>query len=107
MIVKRHRVLYNAEEKNQSSEQEKCDNITKRTVYIHIITCYNRDSLKEFYNEGGKEMKKYVCDLCGYIYDPEEGDPENGVEAGTAWEDVPEDWVCPLCGADKDSFSEA
>ena len=40
---------------------------------------------------------KYVCDVCGYVYDPEIGDPDNGVDAGTAWEDVPEDWVCPLC----------
>ena len=57
----------------------------------------------------GKEintMKKYVCDVCGYIYDPEAGDPDNGVAAGTAWEDVPEDWVCPLCGVGKDQFSE-
>ena len=46
-------------------------------------------------------MKKYVCDLCGYIYDEAAGDPENGVAPGTKWEDVPEDWVCPLCGADK------
>ena len=50
-------------------------------------------------------MDKYVCDVCGYVYDPEVGDPDNGVEPGTAWEDVPEDWVCPLCGVGKDSFS--
>ena len=43
-------------------------------------------------------MKKYVCDVCGYIYDEEIGDPDNGVEAGTKWEDVPEDFLCPLCG---------
>mgnify|MGYP000237765945 CR=1 FL=1 len=41
-------------------------------------------------------MKKYVCDVCGYIYDEEIGDPDNGVEAGTKWEDVPEDFLCPL-----------
>lgn len=51
-------------------------------------------------------MKKYVCDLCGYIYDEAAGAPENGVAPGTKWEDVPEDWVCPLCGADKSQFSE-
>lgn len=50
-------------------------------------------------------MTKYVCDLCGYIYDPADGDPDNDVAPGTAWEDVPEDWVCPLCGAGKDDFS--
>ena len=51
-------------------------------------------------------MKHYVCTVCGYVYDPAEGDPDNGVAAGTAWEDVPEDWVCPLCGVGKDSFEE-
>ena len=49
---------------------------------------------------------KYVCDVCGYIYDPEVGDPENGVAPGTPWEEVPEDWTCPLCGVGKDQFSE-
>ena len=51
-------------------------------------------------------MKKYVCDVCGYIYDEETGDPENGIEPGTKWEDVPDDFVCPLCGVGKDQFSE-
>ena len=49
---------------------------------------------------------KYVCDICGYVYDPELGDPENGVAPGTPWEEVPEDWTCPLCGVGKDQFSE-
>lgn len=52
-------------------------------------------------------MKKYVCNVCGYIYDPAEGDSGSGVKPGTAWDDVPEDWVCPLCGAGKSEFSEA
>lgn len=51
-------------------------------------------------------MAKWVCDVCGYVYDPEVGDTDNGVAAGTAWEDVPEEWVCPLCGVGKDQFSE-
>ena len=51
-------------------------------------------------------MKNYVCDVCGFIYDEEIGDPDNGVEAGTIWEDVPEDFLCPLCGVGKDEFSE-
>ena len=46
-------------------------------------------------------MDKYVCDICGYVYDPAEGDPDNGVAPGTAWESVPESWVCPLCGVGK------
>jgi len=50
-------------------------------------------------------MNKFECP-CGYIYDPELGDPENDIEAGTPWEEVPEDWCCPVCGLDKDSFTE-
>jgi len=53
-----------------------------------------------------KNMEKYVCDVCGYVYNPEEGDPDNGVEPGTAFEDIPEDWVCPVCGAPKSEFSK-
>jgi rubredoxin len=49
-------------------------------------------------------MKKYVCVVCGYIYDPEMGDPDSGIEPGTAFEDIPDDWVCPACGADKSQF---
>ena len=52
-------------------------------------------------------MKKYVCSVCGYIYDEVAGDPDNGIAAGTKWEDVPEDFVCPLCGVGKDQFEEA
>ncbi len=49
-------------------------------------------------------MKKYKCDVCGYIYDEAEGDPEGDIPAGTKWEDLPEDWECPDCGAGKDEF---
>lgn len=51
-------------------------------------------------------MKKYVCNLCGYVYDPAEGDPDNGIASGTSFDDLPEDWTCPLCGASKEEFSE-
>jgi len=54
--------------------------------------------------EGVRNMKKYKCLMCGYIYDPDVGDPDNDVEAGTAFEDLPDDWVCPECGAGKDEF---
>ncbi len=50
-------------------------------------------------------MNKYVCDICGYVYDEALGDPDNNVAPGTKWEDVPEDWECPVCGAPKDDFS--
>jgi len=65
--------------------------------------------LKEDKEEVKKEvnkMDKYVCDVCGYIYDPEKGDPDNGIEPGTSFEDLPNDWVCPVCGAGKSSFSK-
>ena len=51
-------------------------------------------------------MKRYVCSVCGYVYDEEAGDPDNGIAPGTKWEDLPEDWVCPLCGAGKENFEE-
>ena len=47
---------------------------------------------------------KYVCSVCGYVYDEELGDPENGIEPGTKFEDLPEDYECPLCGVGKDEF---
>jgi len=50
-------------------------------------------------------MQKYVCDVCGYVYDPEAGAPDNGIEPGTAWEELPDSWECPLCGVGKDQFS--
>ena len=56
-------------------------------------------------DEKGDSMKKYVCDVCGYIYDPELGDPDGGIAPGTAFEDIPDDWVCPLCGVSKEDFS--
>jgi len=48
---------------------------------------------------------KYEC-VCGYVYDEAKGEPENGIAPGTKWEDVPEDYMCPVCGADKDVFEE-
>ena len=49
-------------------------------------------------------MKKYACLICDYIYDPELGDPDNGIAPGTAFEDLPDDWVCPDCGVGTDEF---
>ncbi len=51
-------------------------------------------------------MEKYICDVCGYVYDPEVGDPSSGVKPGTSFTDLPDDWVCPECGAQKESFSK-
>ena len=49
---------------------------------------------------------KYVCEICGYVYNPEVGDPEHGIAPGTKFEDLPEDFVCPLCLVGKEDFSE-
>jgi rubredoxin len=52
-------------------------------------------------------MDKYTCSICGYVYDPANGDPKSGVQAGTKFQDIPSSWVCPLCGASKDMFEKA
>lgn len=49
---------------------------------------------------------RYVCDICGWVYDEEKGDVENGIAPGTKWEDLSEDFVCPLCGVGKENFTE-
>jgi len=49
-------------------------------------------------------MSKYICTNCGYIYDPEVGDPDDGIAPGTSFEDLPEEWVCPICYMTKDRF---
>lgn len=51
-------------------------------------------------------MARYKCEICGYIYDPAVGDPDSGIEAGTSFDDLPDGWVCPLCGADKSQFDK-
>ena len=51
-------------------------------------------------------MDTYVCDICGYEYNPAEGDPDSGIAPGTSFENLPEDWVCPVCGAPKSEFSK-
>ncbi len=51
-------------------------------------------------------MARYQCKVCGYVYDENEGDPDNDIPPGTNWEDLPEDWVCPVCGASKEDFEK-
>ena len=51
-------------------------------------------------------MDKYECTACGYVYDPEVGDPDAGIEPGTPFENLPDDWVCPMCGLGKDVFEK-
>ena len=59
---------------------------------------------KVYGNFREKNMIKHVCDLCGYVYDPAEGDPSSGAKPGTAFDALPADWVCPMCGVSKDNF---
>lgn len=52
------------------------------------------------------DMAKYQCNVCGWVYDPEKGDPSQSISPGTAFEDLPDDWTCPECGAGKDEFTK-
>jgi rubredoxin len=67
-----------------------------------MILGYN---ISNFYVKESFNMDKYVCEICGYVYDPEVGDPENGVAPGTSFDDLSEEWLCPVCGATKENFS--
>ena len=65
------------------------------SLYKHALNAMLRDESHDY----------YVCEVCGYVYDPDKGDPDSGIEPGTAFEDLPADWVCPVCGAGKDQFT--
>jgi rubredoxin len=69
--------------------------------------CFSARASTASQNGKEEEMEKWQCSVCGYIYDPEQGDPDSGVNPGTSFEDLPEDWVCPVCGASKDQFEKA
>lgn len=64
------------------------------------------DQLVTRYKKEDGVMDRYVCQVCGYVYDPANGDPDNGIEPGTAFEDLPDDWTCPVCGASRDEFEK-
>ena len=94
-----------------------CKNIEFAETVVKIVSALNSDSeaqLDKLANElcgvtennGGESFMKYVCDVCGWEYDVEMGSPENGIAPGTAFEDLPEDFVCPLCGVGKEDFSK-
>ena len=59
-----------------------------------------------YIKEGAPKVAKYKCKVCGYIYDPEKGDPDGGIKPGTSFEEIPADWVCPVCGAEKSEFEK-
>lgn len=62
--------------------------------------------IKEENRKEGSKMEKYKCTVCGYVYDPEKGDPDSGIKPGTLFEELPDDWVCPVCGVGKDKFEK-
>ena len=74
-------------------------------IYIFFIQVLQKGN-----NQIHKKLKeccnmKYICDACGYVYDPAVGDPDNGIAPGTNFEDLPDSWTCPMCGVGKDMFS--
>jgi rubredoxin len=71
-------------------------------IYCFII----RNWITCFSKKEADGMQKYKCTVCGYIYDPEKGDPDSGINPGTPFEELPADWVCPVCGADKSLFEK-
>ena len=73
---------------------------TPRTAATFIA----KKKLTEILSKGAKKMKKYKCLMCGYVYDPAIGDPDSDIAAGTAFEELPDDWICPDCGVGKDEF---
>ena len=73
----------------------------KRGTTPKTSPSYVADDKKEV-----SKLDKYECSVCGYVYDPEQGDPEGGIAPGTPFEDIPDDWVCPTCGASKDQFEK-
>jgi len=71
------------------------------SAHVHVLCLRSGDGTGR---SKGELMQKWICTVCDYIYDPEAGDPDNGVDPGTAWDDLPDDWVCPDCGVEKDMF---
>ncbi|HYA15038.1 MAG TPA: flavin reductase [Syntrophales bacterium] len=78
-------------------------------AYYHEVKRGKAPKTAPTYQEAPKKVKRearYICSVCGYVYDPEKGDPDNGIKPGTRFEDLPADWMCPICGADKSKFEK-
>lgn len=71
--------------------------------YIFLL---KKHTILEIKSNKRRKAMKYICEVCGYIYEEEEGDPENGIAPGTKWEDLPEDFICPLCKMGKQFFKK-
>jgi len=79
--------------------------MVKRGLTPKTAPTYIEKKIKEK-KEETKKMEKYRCTVCGYVYDPEKGDPDSGIKVGTPFEKLPDDWVCPVCGASKEMFEK-
>ncbi len=80
-----------------------------KCVFLPLVAwrdCYCEYNRNSVYIKEIKTMTKWECTVCGYIYDPEKGDGISGIDPGTPFEDLPEDWVCPACGANKEAFEK-
>ena len=71
---------------------------------LNMVKNLQKQQNKIINNLKFNNMEKYVCDVCDYVYDPAVGDPDTGIAPGTAFEDLPDDWTCPVCGVTKDDF---
>lgn len=74
-----------------------------REMLCFIVSAQDDNDRPIIFEE--KSMKQFVCHICGYVYDPAVGDPDSGIAPGTPFESIPDDWVCPVCGATKSNFS--
>jgi rubredoxin len=72
-----------------------------------LLAYFNEEKLGTVQEQKKEEecMERYVCSVCGYVYDPAVGDPDAGIKKGVLFADLPDDWICPICGAAKDQFS--
>lgn len=86
------------------------DGVPMTYAYYHQVKRGTTPKTAPTYHKEEKEavpLVKYKCTICGYIYDPEKGDPDGGIAPGTPFEDIPDNWTCPICGASKDQFEKA
>ena len=100
-------LLHVSEDRITTVDDKETLSLGDRTLeFIHAAWVHWSETMLTYLKEEKTKMAKYKCTVCGYIYDPEKGDPDGGIKPGTAFEDIPDDWVCPVCGAAKDEFEK-
>ena len=103
----RHRHRFIATKKHHAACAENISRLldVPQRSWSRCLASYLQTNNTHFLHTNHITMKKYICDVCGYIYDPEKGDPDSGIAPGTPFEALPTNWKCPLCGIRKDRFS--